>query len=435
VGYVPGQTTVTVVTDTTPPTVTCTLSGTEQNGWYRTDVGVSLTATDDSGILYLQYSYNNATWSSYSDTITLSSEGSTTVYWRCSDIYGNIAYGNKEAEIDKSAPSLAAEVVPPAPDVNGWYNQSVQVNFIASDALSGVASVTPNATLGEGAGQSVTGTATDRAGNSRSMTVNGINIDLTAPATSAAISGTAGNNGWYTGDVTVTLSASDGLSDIYRTEYSTNGGTTRETYTAPLTIAREGTTTVYYRSTDIAGNVEATHDISFKVDKTAPEITGALSGAKSRSGWFEGDATLTLGYSDATSGISSVMYSLDGSRWSAYTGPVTVPRGVSHSVYFGAIDQAGNRKNGSAFTYFQPASVGDYQQYAPMPTASEPAGPTVTPTVMPTANADRYPDPGRDVRPGRIGTGRLPLVAHPCGPRRHSRSSGGRIPAHDKTIK
>lgn len=68
------------------------------------------------------------------------------------------------------------------PNANGWYNTDVTVHFDATDATSGVETVTPDTVINtEGAGQTVTGAATDRAGNSASFTVENINIDKTQP--------------------------------------------------------------------------------------------------------------------------------------------------------------------------------------------------------------------------------------------------------------
>lgn len=87
------------------------------------------------------------------------------------------------------------DVIPPvitgsattSPNENGWYASDVTVHFEASDDESGIESVTGDVTLsGEGAGQSVVGIAKDKAGNSASFTVDGINIDKTAPAVKIA---------------------------------------------------------------------------------------------------------------------------------------------------------------------------------------------------------------------------------------------------------
>ncbi len=68
------------------------------------------------------------------------------------------------------------------PNANGWYNQDVVIHFETTDAESGIESVTSDVTIStEGANQSVTGTATDKAGNTASFTVGNINIDKTSP--------------------------------------------------------------------------------------------------------------------------------------------------------------------------------------------------------------------------------------------------------------
>ena len=69
-----------------------------------------------------------------------------------------------------------------APNANGWNNTDVTVSFSCGDDLSAVDTCSADSTLtGEGAGQTVTGTAVGLAGNSASTIVGPINIDKTAP--------------------------------------------------------------------------------------------------------------------------------------------------------------------------------------------------------------------------------------------------------------
>ena len=97
--------------------------------------------------------------------------------------------------------------------------------------------------------------------------------DTLAPQTTATPTGTSGQNGWYTSDVTVTFNATDlpvsNPSGVKDTFYSTDGKTWATT--TPLVISAEGTTTVQFYSTDNAGNKEATSTLQIKIDKTAPE--------------------------------------------------------------------------------------------------------------------------------------------------------------------
>ncbi len=70
----------------------------------------------------------------------------------------------------------------------------------------------------------------------------------------------------------VTLTATDTESGVASSTYSLNSGVIWSTYTAPITITQEGSTTIFFRSTDKAGNREATNTLVIKIDKTAPEV-------------------------------------------------------------------------------------------------------------------------------------------------------------------
>ncbi|VVB85629.1 Periplasmic copper-binding protein (NosD) [uncultured archaeon] len=95
--------------------------------------------------------------------------------------------------------------------------------------------------------------------------------DLIEPTTLIGLSGTLGDNNWYTSDVQVTLTATDneGGSGVAKTEYTINGGSWIQ-YSVPFTISNEGTTTIQYKSTDVAGNVETVKTQDVKIDKTTP---------------------------------------------------------------------------------------------------------------------------------------------------------------------
>lgn len=80
-----------------------------------------------------------------------------------------------------------------------------------------------------------------------------------------------GANGWYTSDVTVTLSASDAFSGIAGTEYRLNGGDWN-VYRGAIAVSTEGTNVLEYRSVDRAGNLEDARSLTLRIDKTAPKL-------------------------------------------------------------------------------------------------------------------------------------------------------------------
>lgn len=97
--------------------------------------------------------------------------------------------------------------------------------------------------------------------------------DMIAPETSLKLSGTQGQNGWHTENVTVELSVEDnqGGSGVDATSYSLDGGTTWQDYFESVKISAEGITNFQYFSTDMKGNKEDVKTENIKIDKTAPE--------------------------------------------------------------------------------------------------------------------------------------------------------------------
>lgn len=95
-------------------------------------------------------------------------------------------------------------------------------------------------------------------------------IDRTPPVTTATVNPSPNASGWNASDVTVTLTATDDLSGVARTEYNLDG-TGWTPYAGPLTVTAEGVHTVLYRSRDRAGNLERDHTLTVALDKTPPE--------------------------------------------------------------------------------------------------------------------------------------------------------------------
>ena len=275
----------TVSIDKTPPTVSPTPSRSpDANGWYNHPFTVAWGGTDAlSGI----ESCSGDSGYGGSDTSSGSLDGS------CSDLAGNSASGTFGFQYDATAPAIAFVGRTPA-NGSGWNNGPVTVTWSCTDSGSGVLASTVQQTLStDGANQSATGTCTDTAGNVSHDTVTGIDIDKTAPVVSATPSRGADGNGWYTHPLTVTWSATDGLS----------GGVTcdaPQTYSGPDTSSDVLTGTC----TDAAGNSAGT-SFTVKYDSTAPAIAFSSRTAPNGNGWNNTAVTVTWSCTDTGSGPAS----------------------------------------------------------------------------------------------------------------------------------
>ncbi len=79
-------------------------------------------------------------------------------------------------------------------------------------------------------------------------------LDVLAPSININLDGEIGAHGWYIGDVTVTITATDDLSGIAALQYSLNLGDNIQSYTSPFIIHAEQVPLLVVRATDYAGN-------------------------------------------------------------------------------------------------------------------------------------------------------------------------------------
>ena len=128
------------------------------NGWNKTDVTVSFTCDDNlSGI--------DPSYGCPADEL-LTSQGLHTLHRATSDMAATIT-PSFDVRIDKTNPSISGSASPAA-NSHGWNNTNVVVSFSCFDGLSGLDFCEPNHTLSSnGAGQSVTGDAKDKAATRR----------------------------------------------------------------------------------------------------------------------------------------------------------------------------------------------------------------------------------------------------------------------------
>ena len=172
--------------------------------------------------------------------------------------------------------------------------------------------------------------------------------DEAAPVTTATTDPAAGANGWFTGPVSVSLSATDEGTGVDRTEYTVDGGAWTP-YTEPFTVSGDKAHQVQYRSVDKNGNVEEAKSLAVSIDATAP-LTTAQFAPGNDGGWHTGAIPVTLSATDETSGVASTEYSLDGGPWTPYTEAVDVTGDGTHTVTYRSTDNAGNVETQKAAT-------------------------------------------------------------------------------------
>ena len=294
------------------------------NGWNKGNVTVTFTCTDGgSGI------------ASCTSPQTITSEGKNQpVTGTAVDNAGNTATDPATVSIDLTPPTIIAAADRDA-NGNSWYKDDVTVSFTCNDDLSGIAAngCTQAKTLGQGANQSASGTATDAAGNSAGDSKTGINVDKTAPELTGAAQGTPAS-GWYTGDVTVVWTCGDALSGI------------EGSCPANSKVEGEGSDLGTGASvSDKAGNSTSATVGGIKIDRTAPTTAASLP-APRYGVWHAGSVKVTLAATDNLSQVAKTFYSLNGGSAEEYNGPFDLNQ--TANVTFWSVDNAGNVEDKAA---------------------------------------------------------------------------------------
>jgi hypothetical protein len=299
-----------IAIDLTKPTVTGTpTTAPNAFGWYRGDVAIRWTGQDglsgvDPGTLP-------------ADSV-IKGEGSSLGAGPVSvgDLAGNTTDGSVTGiKIDRTAPTVTGSVVddsggPRSPNAAGWYDSAVRLRFACADTLSGVQDCAGDVVLdADGADQKASGTASDRADNAASTTVDGIDIDSRAPKTDADLQCTA-KNGYCRGDAaTVLLTAADqpGLSGVKEIRFSTDDGSSwrsapGDSAAVDVALSESGTSRLLFSAVDNAGNRETQNSVEVRHDTIAPALTHTLTPAPNADGWNTDDVTVHFSAHDDPDG-------------------------------------------------------------------------------------------------------------------------------------
>ena len=361
----------TVQVDGAAPSSTIACNGSAcTSSFYGAAVSVTLAASDTggSGLSKIVYTTDGSTpsltnGSVYSGAFNVAS--TATVKYRAFDVAGNAeAVNGQTVQVDTTAP-VSAISCNGTTCLSGWYGASVSVGLQATDnsggsgvqetvyTTDGTTPLLSNGTVYSGA-FIVSATATvkyrafDVAGNAETVRSQLIQIDTTAPQTAISCSGSTCSSGFYNAPVSVALQAADGGSGVSKTVYTTDGSdpslSNGTVYSSAFSLG--ATTTVKYRSFDVAGNTEQVESQTIQVTVGAPTTTIACNATICTSGWYTAPASVTLAASDnGGPGVNETVYTTDGStptttNGNVYSGAFTVS--ATTTVEYRSFDNLGN---------------------------------------------------------------------------------------------
>jgi microsomal dipeptidase-like Zn-dependent dipeptidase len=245
----------------------------------------------------------------------------------CVDRAGNKATHTQAGiSIDLTPPAITRGAAP-LPNAAGWNNTDVTVTFSASDRLAGVdgAETVDVVLSADGRNLGASRSFVDRAGNSASSSIDGINLDKTPPAMDLVSRLPAANGyGWNNTDVTVTWRCGDALSGVVAPSI------------VNVLAGEGGNQSTSGTCGDIAGNTTSLTQGAIRIDKTAPVIQTVAAPAANGFGWNNTDVTVSFECGDALSGVATC------------SAPVPLKNeGASQGVAGEVVDRAGNRATAS----------------------------------------------------------------------------------------
>jgi len=278
---------VTLSIDKTAPLVTAAQSpGANAAGWNNTPVVVTFSATD---------SLSGLPVGNISAPVTLAAEGENQfATGHATDRAGNTSTATHAGiNIDRTNPGISASLIP-EPNANGIVSSAVTVHFACADSGSGIA-ICPTDQLitAPGLHPGVSGTATDRAGNSASATTSSFIIQTGTPTITSSVSPPPNGAGWNNTPVTVHFTCLE-------------AGSPLDGCPADVVVSTEGPgQTLTGTVIDGAGNTASVTTAPFSIDLQQPSITVALSPAPGVAGWNNSPVTAHFVCSDTVSGIAS----------------------------------------------------------------------------------------------------------------------------------
>lgn len=276
--------------DQDPPTVTCDARPPSSTTWYGTNVVVTCTAADPSGLA-------DPAQASFQLTTTVaagaSSDSATTGAAHVCDAVGNCTdvghFGGYAVDREAPVPSCAT---PPT----GWSRLEVAVYCHPYDTGSGTSSGTFAVATSVGAGGWSASASTsarllcDRVGNCTAVQFDGIKVDRVPPTVVCG----AGPTGWSATAISIPCTAADvgsGRVGPASVQAVTNVPTNQESASAVATV----------KVCDVAGNCTTASVDGLRVDRRKPTVVCDQADGL----WHASNVTLGCTQEDGGSGMAS----------------------------------------------------------------------------------------------------------------------------------
>ena len=336
----------TVNVDTSGPVIAPSAVGTSgTNGWYRSAVDLSATASDAlSGVQgSVEVSLDNGiSWTSL--PVNLMDEVYPVVL-RVHDNAGNVSTSSMKVMVDTVSPTFTISTSGMAGN-SPWYLSPATTVITPSDEGSGVDHVAYNqnnvgwqngfSMVSNDGSNTISIHVYDQAGNMASGSV-AVNVDTVPPVIIPSISGTSGVNAWLVSPGTVAVSVSDLTSGVTgNTDVSLNAGATWQT--VPLTL-NDGVYDLTFRAFDAAGN-QGSASLSASIDTTLPTLNFAYAGTLGSNGWYVSTVKVSPSVSDLLSGVEQTELRVNGGGWES---SIQLSDGI-YTLDAYATDKAGNTK-------------------------------------------------------------------------------------------
>ena len=349
----------------TAPTISTSPSYTD-GSWANRSITVSASgSTDDltaSGDLKYEVSTNGTTYS-LSNSITLDTDATHTVYFRVTDEGGNSTVVSKTIKVDRtnpSVPNIAMTSDGKTYVENTWATKNVQCAL--SDSSDGGGSGINHYQYKIDAGDwqdgnsfmlSASGVYTvqyrsvDNAGNLSDAGSKTVKIDLEAPGEPTITVTPTYAKEWSNQDITLTaLLSTDNMTPDTDILYEVSTDGTNYSSSNTITLSTDGVHTIYFRVTDEGGNSTVVSK-TIKIDKTTPSVPNIAMTSDGKTyaedTWTTKGVSITLSGSTDAGGstLSGYQYKIGDGSWQDGA-TYTFNSSGKYTIYYRSVDKAGN---------------------------------------------------------------------------------------------